>query len=377
MAEQSELERTEPASPRRLEHAREEGQVPRSPELSTFGVLAAGATGLWFTGASVLDGLSNMVRSGLAFGPRDLTDDGALTARLGDLALAGFAAVAPMGGLSFLVAILAPLALSGWVFSSKLPAPDFTRLNRITRIFSWHGLAELFKSIVKATLVGSVAVWAVWQQKEVLLTLADQPFGAAVSAAARVTGLSLFVLVGALLVVVAFDVPFQLWQHGQKLRMSHDELRREAKETEGDPGIKARIRNLQREAARKRMMSEVPKAAVIVTNPTHYAVALAYRDGASGAPRVVAKGSDLLAQRIRELAREHNVPVLESPPLARALYRHVDLDTEIPETLYGAVAEVLVYVFRLKRYFSDGGVAPEAPRSVPVPTALDPGPGGA
>jgi flagellar biosynthetic protein FlhB len=175
-----------------------------------------------------------------------------------------------------------------------------------------------------------------------------------------------------MLLIVAVDVPWQLWNHARQLRMSRDELRREAKESEGDPQIKARIRSLQREAARKRMMAEVPKADVVVTNPAHYAVALAYRENSMRAPRVVAKGRELTALRIRELAAEHRVPVVEAPPLARALYRHAELGDEIPEKLYTAVAEVLAYVFQLRRFNTYGGRVPELPGDICVPAGLDP-----
>jgi len=185
--------------------------------------------------------------------------------------------------------------------------------------------------------------------------------------------MSTFMLVaGSTLLLVAIDVPLQLWEHSRKLKMTKEELRQEYKETEGSPEIKGRIRQLQREAARKRMMSEVPKADVIVTNPTHYAVALRYQDDAMRAPKVVAKGSALLAQRIRDLGEENHVPILQAPPLARALYHHAELDEEIPATLYTAVAEVLAYVYQLRKYEVGAGLKPDAPRELAVPPELDP-----
>jgi len=375
MADNSELERTQPASSRRLEQAREEGQVARSQDLGTFGVIAAGACGLWLTGGTVVDGLADVVRAGLAIPPAVAVDPALLMPRLGALGFSALVVTAPLVGCIFLVALAAPLALSGWVFSPRLPVPDFGRLDPfegVARIFSARGVAELGKALAKALLVGGIGGWVVWRHKGSLLGLATMPFAGAVSTLEHIAGLSLLALSGALLVIVAIDVPYQLWQHAQRLRMTRDEVRREAKETEGDPQIRARVRSLQREAARKRMMSEVPKATVVVTNPTHYAVALVYRENAPGAPRVVAKGSHLLAQRIRELAIEHRVPILEAPPLARALYRHVELGAEIPELLYNAVAEVLVYVFQLRRYMNYGGPAPRTPQALPIPPNLDP-----
>jgi len=178
-------------------------------------------------------------------------------------------------------------------------------------------------------------------------------------------------IAGALAVIAAVDVPFQLWKHGDDLKMSREEVRQENKESEGDPHIKAAIRNAQRAMARRRMMSEIPKASVIVTNPTHYAVALSYEDNMR-APRVVAKGADVLAAKIRELGAQHRVPVLESPPLARALYRNAEIGDEIPEGLYTAVAEILAYVFQLRRYQEHGGHAPQALPAIAVPAELDP-----
>lgn len=380
MAEEtSATDRTEPASARRLEQAREEGQVARSQELTTFGVVAAGACGLWMTGQPVLEGLAQVFRDGLVISPELAANPALMLPRLGTLAVSASLTVAPLIAFMFVAALAAPLALSGWVFSASLPVPDFSRLdplNGILRVFSLRGFAELGKAVAKAVLVGGIGIWVVWHQQDALLSLSGMPFGGAMAAFGHAVGISLLSLAGALLVIAGIDVPYQLWQQAKRLRMTRDEVKREAKETDGDPHVRARIRSLQREAARKRMMAEVPKATVVVTNPTHYAVALAYREGAPGAPRVVAKGSHLLAARIREIAIENKVPLLEAPPLARALYRHVDLGMEIPEMLYGAVAEVLVYVFQLRRYANYGGPAPRAPapNGLPVPLGLDPGP---
>jgi flagellar biosynthetic protein FlhB len=186
-------------------------------------------------------------------------------------------------------------------------------------------------------------------------------------------GSSFLIIAGSMILVTAVDVPFQVWDHGRKLRMTREEVRQESRETEGDPQVKQRIRTQQREMARRRMMSEIPKADVVVTNPTHYAVALRYQGNSMRAPQVVAKGAHLLAQRIGALAREHDVPVLEAPPLARALYRHADLGEEVPAALYTAVAEVLAYVYQLRRQQEAGGPMPPPPGTLPVPLELDPG----
>lgn len=376
MAEDSDLERTEPASPRRLEQAREEGQVPRSRELSTLAVLLAAGGGLWLMGSSLMRDLSGMVKKGLQLEPALAFEPDLMLTRLHELTLDSLLALFPFMLLVLAVALVAPLLMGGWLFTLKPVQPDFGRVNPVkglARIFSVHSLAELAKAVAKALLVGAVAAWVMWRHKEAVLSLAMQSLEPGLFQLGHLLGLSFFAIAGALALIAAIDVPFQIWEHRRKLKMTKEELRQEAKETEGNPQVKARIRSQQREIARRRMMSEIPKADVIVTNPTHYAVALSYREGATRAPRVVAKGAHLLAARIRELGEEHRVPILEAPPLARALYHHTELGDEIPETLYTAVAEVLAYVYQLRRYREHGGVVPQPPQDVPVPEHLDPG----
>lgn len=376
MAEDSDLERTEPASPRRLEQAREEGQVPRSRELSTLAVLLAAGGGLWLMGSSLMRDLSGMVKKGLQLEPALAFEPELMLTRLHELTLDSLLALFPFMLLVLAAALVAPLLMGGWPFTLKPVQPDFGRVNPVkglARIFSVHSLAELAKAVAKALLVGAVAAWVMWRNKEAVLSLAMQSLEPGLFQLGHLLGWSFFAIAGALVLIAAIDVPFQIWEHRRKLKMTKEELRQEAKETEGNPQVKARIRSQQREIARRRMMSEIPKADVIVTNPTHYAVALSYREGATRAPRVVAKGAHLLAARIRELGEEHRVPILEAPPLARALYHHTELGDEIPETLYTAVAEVLAYVYQLRRYREHGGVVPQPPQDVPVPEHLDPG----
>ncbi len=370
MADQSDLEKTEPASPRRLEQAREEGQVARSP------VLATGCAALWLLGAPLAASLTGLMEQSLSFGREAAFGDHAMVERLTEQGRAGLGMMLPLLGIVLLVALVAPMLMNGWLFSAKPLQPDLSRLDPlkgIGRIFSLAGLIELGKALAKALVVGGIAALAIHQQVDDIIGLAFEPAAQALSHAGRITLIiAAFVVLGMAL-IVAIDVPYQLWNHQRKLRMTKDEVRREHKETEGDPHLKARIRSLQREAARKRMMAEVPKADVVVTNPTHYAVALAYKEGRHGAPRVVAKGSERVAARIRELAREHRVPIVEAPPLARALYRHTELGDEIPQALYTAVAEVLAYVYQLRRFDAHGGRAPALPERLPVPQELDPG----
>jgi flagellar biosynthetic protein FlhB len=239
-------------------------------------------------------------------------------------------------------------------------------------VVSTHSLVELGKALGKTVLVGYVAWIVVRGKQEAVMALALEPLNVGSAHLGQLLLQCFMLIVAALVAIAAVDVPYQLWQHASKLKMTREELRQEAKESEGNPEIKAKIRATQREMARRRMMAEIPTADVVVTNPTHYAVALKYTEGKMGAPRVVAKGADEVAARIRELAAEHKVPMLEAPPLARALFRHAELGDEIPETLYTAVAEVLAYVFQLKAHASHGGLRPTAPSALEVPPGMDP-----
>lgn len=374
MSEDSDLERTHPATPRRLEQAAEEGQVAHSLELNTFLMLMTGTAGLWLLGASVVDRLSQLLAHGLTFEARAVTDPVAMIGRLYEFAGEGLLALLPLFGLLFAAAFIAPLALTGRLqFAAiRFDAAHVNPLSGFARMFSSHGAMELVKAIVKTLIVGGIAAWALSRDLEQLLRLVDLGPEAGIRSLGSIVGLTTFIVVGGLLLVAALDVPFQLWSFFRRLRMTREEVRQEMKETDGDPFVKGQIRRAQREAARRRMMNEVPTADVIVTNPTHYAVALRYDGEKMRAPRVVAKGADLVARRIRELGAEHRVPVLEAPPLARALYHHTELGDEIPEALYTTVAEVLAYVFQLRRHQTAGGPAPVAPEHLAVPAELDP-----
>ena len=375
MAEESDLERTEEPSQRRLDQAREEGQVARSRELSTFAVLLAGGAGLWLMGGTLSAQLVKLLHDGLTLGTDLAFNSDLLLPRLYTLSMETLVAFAPMMLLLLIVAALSPMLLNGWIFSGKALLPDFSKLNPIAgigRMFSTHSLIELVKAIGKAILVGGVGIWAIWHNRESMLALVTQPSTVTTPQLGSLMWLIFAAIMGGMLLIVAIDVPFQLWEYSKKLKMTKEELRQESRETEGDPHVKSRIRSLQREMARRRMMEAIPTADVVVTNPTHYAVALRYKEGSMRAPVVVAKGSHLLAARIREIATEHNIPIFEAPPLARALHKHIDLGETIPEALYQAVAEVLAYVYQLRRYHTEGGAMPEAPRELPVPPQLDP-----
>lgn len=376
MAEDSDLERTEPASGRRLEQAREEGQVPQSRDLSTFLVLLVGVASLWISGAWMGQRMVGVVKSGLTFSRADAFDPMVMGKEMSLLFGDALVALVPFFVAVMLAAVAAPMTMGGLIFSGKAFQPDFTRMSPMKglgRMFSVHGLAELVKSVLKVGLVTLVAWWVVRHHQDQLFALFQTSLKPGLASFLDMLFFSTLMIVMGMALVAAVDVPFQLWQYHSKLKMTKEEVRKESKEQEGDPMVKGRIRNLQRQMARKRMMAQVPKADVVVTNPTHYAVALKYEAASMGAPKVVAKGSGLLAQRIRELAEEHGVPLLEAPPLARALFKHAEPGDEVPAALYTAVAEVMAYVYHLNQFMKEGGLPPQTPTSITVPDGLDPG----
>ena len=378
MAEDSDLEKTESASARRLEQAREEGQVPQSRELATFISLMVGVAALYVLGRWGGHRMMELVRSGLNFERQKAFEPDGMQQVLGQLATDGLLTIAPLLLVSVIAALVTPFLMGGWVFSTQALKFDLTRLDPLQglgRMFSTHGLAELVKATLKSVLVASVGVWVVWRERDHLFSLMLQPLATSMDDFAGLVLLSALLIVGSLALIAAIDVPFQLWEYHRRLRMTKEEVRQEMKEQEGDPQIKARIRAAQREMSRRRMMSNVPTADVVVTNPTHYAVALKYDPDKAGAPIVVAKGADAVAAKIRELARENKVPILEAPPLARALFTHCELEQQIPAALYTVVAEVMAWVFQLNHWIAEGGLPPDVPGALAVPEGMDPGPG--
>ncbi|CAG2157481.1 flagellar biosynthesis protein FlhB [Cupriavidus numazuensis] len=373
MSDESDLEKTEPASPRRLEKAREEGQVVRSRELATFIMLMTGVIGLWTLGGTIGRTLDTVMRQSLRFEPATAFDTSRMLSRFANVIWESLLAFMPLLLLFGVAAVAAPLLMGGWTFSTKALMPNFGRMSPMSglgRMFSVHSLAELVKAIAKSLLVGSVGAWVVWHRLPDAIALMNAPVQEALLHLLDMVLRCCVPVVLSLLLVAAIDVPWQFWEHFKKLRMSKEEVKQEFKESEGDPHIKGRIRQQQRAMARRRMMQEVPKADVVVTNPTHFAVALRYEEGRMSAPRVIAKGTDEVAARIRELAAEHRIPLMSAPPLARALHRHVDLGQEIPAGLYTAVAEVLAWVYQLKHWHYSQGPQPSAPSDLLVPDEL-------
>ncbi len=376
MAEASNAEKTEPASAKRLRDARQNGDIPRSREVATFTVLMTAGAGLWVLGGGVVDKLSTTLRRGLSLDREQIYNPNVLiervTADIGGVMLACL----PLALAIMLVAIVSPLLIGGWNFSAKSFLPNFGKLNPMNglgNMVSSHSLVELLKAVAKALLVGAVAWYVVISEKDAVVGLAVEPLGVAVSHLGGLIARAFLIMTASLGAIAVLDGPYQKWHYANKLKMTRQEVIQESKESDGNPQIKGKIRQLQREAARKRMMSNVPTADVVVTNPTHFAVALKYADGQRGAPKVVAKGTDEVAARIREIARENKVTLVEAPALARALYKHTDIDDEIPEALFSAVAEVLAYVYQLRAYTKGtSDHYPDRPGKLPVPPEMDP-----
>jgi len=357
-------ERTESPTQKRLDDARAKGQVPRSRDLNAAVVVLAGGLGLLSLGSIIGGRLLGLMHDGLSLAGAEGFDETRMLMRFGHEALQGALAIAPLVGLLLTAAVLAPLSIGGWTFSAAALAPDFGRLNPfagLRRIWSLRGLIELGKALARVLLVTLIAVVVMRVQFRSYSALGAESIRAAIAHSLTLGGTALIALGGALAVIALIDVPLALWQFHQAMRMTRQEIREETKESEGSPEIKSRVRREQQALARKRMMQEVPKADVVVTNPTHFAVALRYDDKRMLAPVVVAKGRDLIAARIREIAAQHKVAIVEAPPLARALHAHCELGDPIPARLYAAVAKVLTYVYQLRTARRYGGAHPTVP----------------
>jgi flagellar biosynthetic protein FlhB len=326
---------------------------------------------IWFMGAPLMDGMKRLMVRGLTLDAAAVREPSAMIDRLYAFSTDAMMIGMPLAAVTVIAALLTPMAIGGWSFVPSAVGPKFSRINPwsgLGRMFSVRGLTELGKALMKAGLIGGVGALVLWNARDSMMELASQPFDAAIGTLGNLVMVSTFCIAATMILIAGVDVPLQLWQYAKQLRMTKEDVRQEHKESEGDPHVKAAIRAQQRAAAKKRMMAEVPKADVIVTNPTHYAVALKY-DESMRAPTVIAKGADLLAARIRGIAEANNVPILEAAPLARALFTHTDLGQQIPEKLYTAVAEVLAYVFQIKAH-GVGGMKPLG--EIEVPVELDP-----
>jgi flagellar biosynthetic protein FlhB len=351
VAEDSGQERTEKATPKRLKDARDKGQVARSRELNSAALVLLGAGGLWVLGGHMGSVFVGLMRGGFTVDRAAALDPTALVSRLGAAAGQALWALAPWLLLALVVAAAAPMLLGGFLLSGENLTPKFERLDPVKglkRVFSAQGAVETGKALAKFVVLGGIAWLVVRQMAPALLALGSEPMPGAIVHALGLSAKAFFLTALGLLLIAAVDVPFQLWNHARQLRMTRQDIKDEMKESEGRPEVRGRIRQRQQELSRRRMMQDIPKASVVITNPTHYAVALRYDIGADGAPRLVAKGADLVAQQIRAVAREHGVPILEQPPLARALFYTTKLGAEVPRELYTVVAQVLAWVYQLR-----------------------------
>ncbi|UPQ87236.1 flagellar biosynthesis protein FlhB [Vibrio sinaloensis] len=374
MAESDGQERTEDATPRRLQQAREKGQVARSKELASVSVLVVGAIALMWFGEGLARALfSNMERM-FSLSREEVFDQVKLfDIVLGSLGMLIMPLVLILVTL-FIAALVGAAGVGGISFSAQAAMPKWSKMNPLSGLKRMVGLqswVELIKSILKVALVSGMAFYLINAAQVDLFQLSLDVYPQNIFHALDILLDFILLISCTLLIVVAIDIPFQIWQHANQLKMTKQEVKDEYKDTEGKPEVKGRIRMLQREAAQRRMMAEVPQADVIVTNPEHFSVALRYKQDTDRAPIVVAKGTDHMALKIREIAREHDIYVVPAPPLARALYHSTELEQEIPDGLFTAVAQILAYVFQLKQYRKRGGQRPNLKTAdLPIPPEL-------
>jgi len=374
MADQDAQDRNLPASAKKIQRSRAEGQLPRSRDLPHFAMMVAGGAVLAVGGPQIVDSMRAMLSTGLRFDAHQLAAPGFLIERLGDMTLSFAAVMGPVGAVLMVVAVLSNLASGGWNWTLKPLAPKFSHLNPVAglgRLLTGQGFGSALKAVALALVLGIVGALVLKNRLAAYVGIMSVPLPAALAYAGQqlVGGLTLLAI--ALAVFAVIDLPLQRQLYFRRLKMSREEAKQELKEVEGNLEIKAKLRARMREMAKRRMLAEVPKADLVVMNPTHYAVALRYVEGKMAAPKVVAKGADLLALKIRDIARDAQVPVLQQPVLARALYAHAKLDAEIPALLFGAVAQVLAYVFQLRAALAARRQPPEAP-TPQVPPELDP-----
>ena len=364
-----------PASPRKIKKAREDGQVARSRDLSHFAAIAAGAAMLAMLAPEIVGWMKQLLATGLKFDARLLAEPDAMSTRLAELGWQMLLVVLPLGGVMFAVAVAASVVSGGWNWTLKPMAPTFSKLNPVAglgRIVSKQHLGTTLKASLLALVLGTIGALYLHAQQPAFIATLGLPLPAALAQAAATLKGGLLLLLLALAVFALIDVPLQRKWLQDRLKMSHQELKQEHKQLEGNVEVKAKMKALMRERVKRRMLSAVPGADLVVMNPTHYAVALKYDERAMAAPRVVAMGADLMALRIRDLAREAGVPVLEAPPLARALFAHAEIDREVPAALFAAVAQVLAYVYQLRAALAGRGAMPAELPSLPVPDELDP-----
>lgn len=361
--EENGQEKTEDATLKRQEKAREDGQVARSRELGTTLLLMTGALSILIFGADLADRLQAVMQANFSFDRHAAMDPNMMSAKLGDSLSSVFDLVGLILFLIMLAGVVGAIGVGGWLVSAKPIQPKFSRLNPLEglkRMFSMKALVELFKALAKFILVAGVAVLILFQMETDLLSISQEPLIPAVSHSTWIVIWSAIGMSAATVIIAAIDVPFQIYDNAQKLKMTKQQVKDEHKDSEGKPEVKSRIRQIQRELAQSRMMAAIPDADVVITNPEHFSVALKYDSEGAGAPVVLAKGADEIAIKIREIANAHDIPILRSPPLTRAVYFTTEIDEQIPAKLYLAVAQVLAYIYQLR-------ARPSASRAGPKP----------
>ncbi|HBP49498.1 MULTISPECIES: flagellar biosynthesis protein FlhB [Pseudomonas] len=374
MAEsESGADKTEDPTEKRKKDSREKGEIARSKELNTLAIMLAGSAGLLIFGGALAQDLMELMRYNFSLSREVLLNPDSMGAFLLHSGKIALIAVQPVLITLLIAALIGPISLGGWLFAAGSLAPKFSRMNPaagIKRMFSAKALVELLKALAKFFIILIVALLVLKSDIDDLLRIAHEPLELAVIHSLQVVGWSALWMACGLILIAAVDVPVQLWESHQKLLMTKQEVRDEHKDQEGRPEVKQRIRQVQREMSQRRMMAAIPDADVIITNPTHYAVALKYDPEKGGAPMLLAKGSDFLALKIREIGTKHNILLLESPALARSIYYSTELEQEIPAGLYLAVAQVLAYVYQIRQYQAGKGKRPDPLKDLPIPADL-------
>ncbi|EJM08658.1 flagellar biosynthetic protein FlhB [Pseudomonas sp. GM102] len=375
MAEsESGQDKTEDPTEKRKKDSREKGEIARSKELNTLAVMLAGAGALLIFGGALAQDMMELMRMNFTLSREVILDQrnmGTFLLHSGQMALL---AIQPVMITLLLAALIGPISLGGWLFAAGSMAPKFSRMNPgagLKRMFSAKALVELLKALAKFFIVLFVALAVLSSDIDDLMRIAHEPLDMAIIHSLQVVGWSTLWMACGLIIIAMVDVPVQLWESHKKLQMTKQEVRDEHKDQEGRPEVKQRIRQLQREMSQRRMMAAIPEADVVITNPTHYAVALKYDPDKGNAPVLLAKGSDFLALKIREIAVANNVLLLESPALARSIYYSTELEQEIPGGLYLAVAQVLAYVYQIRQYRAGKGKRPDPLQDdLPIPPDL-------
>ena len=374
MAEsESGADKTEDPTEKRKKDSREKGEIARSKELNTLAIMLAGSAGLLIFGGALAQDMMELMRYNFSLSRDVLLNPDSMGAFLLHSGKIALLALQPVLITLLIAALVGPISLGGWLFAAGSLAPKFSRMNPaagIKRMFSAKALVELLKALAKFFIILIVALLVLKSDIDDLLRIAHEPLELAVIHSLQVVAWSALWMACGLILIAAVDVPVQLWESHQKLLMTKQEVRDEHKDQEGRPEVKQRIRQLQREMSQRRMMAAIPDADVIITNPTHYAVALKYDAEKGGAPMLLAKGSDFLALKIREIGAKHNILLLESPALARSIYHSTELEQEIPAGLYLAVAQVLAYVYQIRQHQAGKGKRPEPLKDLPIPPDL-------